>query len=68
MVFNGECINNIRNELKNYDLDLTNFVDMFGNCFFHKGLYSGDDNIYFFGAKGSDGYTAGNIIQKCLSD
>ena len=23
-------------------------VDMFGNCFFHKGRYSGDDNIYFF--------------------
>ncbi|WP_431339069.1 hypothetical protein [Campylobacter majalis] len=21
---------------------------MFGNCFFHKGIYSGDDNIYFF--------------------
>lgn len=23
-------------------------VDMFGNSFFHKGIYSGDDNIYFF--------------------
>lgn len=23
-------------------------IDMFGNCFYHKGLYSGDDNIYFF--------------------
>ena len=23
-------------------------VDMFGNCFFHNGIYSGDDNIYFF--------------------
>ena len=23
-------------------------VDMFGNCFYHKGTYSGDDNIYFF--------------------
>lgn len=23
-------------------------VDMFGNCFYHKGKYSGDDNIYFF--------------------
>lgn len=23
-------------------------VDMFGNSFFHKGVYTGDDNIYFF--------------------
>ncbi len=23
-------------------------VDMFGNSFFHKGVYAGDDNIYFF--------------------
>ena len=23
-------------------------VDMFGNCFYHKGSYAGDDNIYFF--------------------
>lgn len=23
-------------------------VDMFGNSFFHKGIYAGDDNIYFF--------------------
>lgn len=23
-------------------------VDMFGNTFFHKGAYAGDDNIYFF--------------------
>lgn len=23
-------------------------VDMFGNSFFHKGTYAGDDNIYFF--------------------
>lgn len=23
-------------------------VDMFGNCFFHSGLFTGDDNIYFF--------------------
>ena len=23
-------------------------VDMFGNCFYHKGKYSGDDNIYFY--------------------
>lgn len=23
-------------------------VDMFGNCFFHKGKCAGDDNVYFF--------------------
>lgn len=23
-------------------------VDMFGNCFYHRGVCSGDDNIYFF--------------------
>lgn len=23
-------------------------IDMFGNSFFHKGIFSGDDNIYFF--------------------
>lgn len=23
-------------------------VDMFGNCFYHDGKYTGDDNIYFF--------------------
>lgn len=22
-------------------------IDMFGNCFYHKGKYAGDDNIYF---------------------
>ena len=30
-------------------------VDMFGNSFFHKGVYAGDDNIYFF-------------VNDCISD
>lgn len=36
----------IGNPLCQYQDPVT--VDMFGNCFFHKGIYSGDDNIYFF--------------------
>ena len=36
----------IGNPLCQYEDSIT--VDMFGNCFFHKGVYSGDDNIYFF--------------------
>ena len=36
----------IGNPLCQYKDSIT--VDMFGNCFFHKGVYSGDDNIYFF--------------------
>ena len=32
-------------------------VDMFGNCFFHNGIYSGDDNIYF--------YTSEKISNNC---
>lgn len=27
-------------------------VDMFGNCFFHKGKCAGDDNVYFFVSDG----------------
>lgn len=36
----------IGNPLCKYKDSIT--VDMFGNCFYHKGTYSGDDNIYFF--------------------
>lgn len=36
----------IGNPLCQYEDPIT--VDMFGNCFFHKGVHSGDDNIYFF--------------------
>ena len=36
----------ISNSLCKYKDSIT--VDMFGNSFFHKGIYSGDDNIYFF--------------------
>lgn len=36
----------IGNDWKKYSNPIT--VDMFGNCFFHNGIYSGDDNIYFF--------------------
>ena len=36
----------IGNNWKKYKNPVT--VDMFGNCFFHNGTYSGDDNIYFF--------------------
>ena len=36
----------IGNDWKKYVNPIT--VDMFGNCFFHNGIYSGDDNIYFF--------------------
>lgn len=36
----------IGNPLCKYKDPIT--VDMFGNCFYHKGTYSGDDNIYFF--------------------
>lgn len=36
----------IGNPLCSYKDPIT--VDMFGNCFYHKGVYSGDDNIYFF--------------------
>ena len=36
----------IGNEWPSYENPIT--VDMFGNCFYHSGLYTGDDNIYFF--------------------
>ena len=33
-------------EMPRYKNPIT--VDMFGNCFYHDGIYTGDDNIYFF--------------------
>ena len=36
----------ISNDLDRYENPIT--IDMFGNCFFHDGVFSGDDNIYFF--------------------
>ena len=36
----------ISNPLVQYKDAIT--IDMFGNCFYHKGTYAGDDNIYFF--------------------
>lgn len=36
----------IGNEWPSYENPIT--IDMFGNCFYHSGLYTGDDNIYFF--------------------
>ena len=36
----------VSNDCEIYNDAIT--VDMFGNCFFHEGIISGDDNIYFF--------------------
>ena len=41
----GVC-GKVGNNVKTYNNSMT--IDMFGNCFYHKGLCSGDDNIYFF--------------------
>lgn len=36
----------IGNDCKTYEDPIT--IDMFGNVFYHQGIYAGDDNIYFF--------------------
>lgn len=43
---NQGVVSYIDDPLCEYNDSIT--VDMFGNCFYHKGKYSGDDNIYFF--------------------
>lgn len=42
----------IGNDTETYNNAIS--IDMFGNCFYHDGLFAGDDNIYFFV---NEGYT-----------
>lgn len=43
---NQGVVGKIGNDRTTYNNAIT--VDMFGNVFYHKGEYAGDDNIYFF--------------------
>ena len=36
----------IGNDMDTYENPIT--IDMFGNVFYHEGIFAGDDNIYFF--------------------